>query len=38
MKKLGKVLALIGDLAPGALLVVAGLSVGIGGVTGTLWH
>jgi hypothetical protein len=38
LHKIGNVLALTADLAPGALAIIGGMAVMIAGATGTLWH
>ena len=37
MRKLVNAVCLITDLAPGVLLVAAGIAVMVGGATGVLW-
>jgi hypothetical protein len=37
VKKALNIIALIGDLMPGAMLVLGGAAVMVGGATGVLW-
>jgi hypothetical protein len=38
MKKLAKAFGLVADLTPGAVLVITGLCVVVGSLTGVLWY
>lgn len=38
MAKIKNVVAMIADLAPGALAVIGGMAMIVGGATGTLWY